>query len=148
MDLKNISVKSVFTNNLTFINTWNARLGFKFQKTMPVTSLYWLAAQQQFSILRRQRSSSIYSKFSVEFTELTPSLQNSHKEAWKLQKPKNDREMEIYLFRNLRVKARLKNLQKYLKPSFVVFTSSMVKNNLENISTESVLTSNLTFINP
>ena len=43
---------------------------------MPVISLYWFAEQQQTSALRRQKSGSIYSKFSVEWSELTPSFQN------------------------------------------------------------------------
>ena len=38
--------------------------------------LYWFAAQQQTIILRHQKSRSIYSKFSVELSELTPSFQN------------------------------------------------------------------------
>ena len=43
---------------------------------MPVISLYWFPAQQQTSTYRRQKSRSIYLKFSVELSELTPSLQN------------------------------------------------------------------------
>ena len=43
---------------------------------MPVISLYRFAAQQQTSTLRRQKSCYIYSKFSVELSELTPSFQN------------------------------------------------------------------------
>ena len=39
---------------------------------MPVISLYWFAVQQQTSTSRRQKSSSVYSKFSVEQSELTP----------------------------------------------------------------------------
>ena len=42
----------------------------------PVISLHWFAVQQQTSILRHQKSRSIYSKFSLELSELTPSLQN------------------------------------------------------------------------
>ena len=38
--------------------------------------MYWFAAQQQTSTYRRQKSRSIYSKFSVELSELTPSFQN------------------------------------------------------------------------
>ena len=40
------------------------------------SSLYWFAAQQQTSTFRRQKSRSIYSKFSVEENELTLSFQN------------------------------------------------------------------------
>ena len=43
---------------------------------MRVISLYWFAAQQQTSACRRQASGSFYSKFSVEWSELTPSFQN------------------------------------------------------------------------
>ena len=48
---------------------------------MPVISLYWFAAQQ--------KPRSIYSKFSVELSELTPSFQNPQEVAQKLQKPNN-----------------------------------------------------------
>ena len=54
----------------------------------------------------------------------------------------------MYEFRGLRVKAQVINLQKYLKPTFLVFTIFMVIFNLKNISIKSVFTSNLTFINP
>ena len=43
---------------------------------MPVISLYWFDAQQQTSTSRRQKSCSVYSKFSVEESELTPSFRN------------------------------------------------------------------------
>ena len=39
---------------------------FEISKKMPVISLYWFAAQQQTSTLRRQTSGSIYSKFGIE----------------------------------------------------------------------------------
>ena len=45
-------------------------------KKMPVISVYWLAAQQQASTCRRQKSRSIYSKFNAEDNELTPSFQD------------------------------------------------------------------------
>ena len=48
---------------------------------MPVISLYWFAVQQQTSTYRRQKSGSIYLKFSVEVNELTPSFQNPQKVA-------------------------------------------------------------------
>ena len=48
---------------------------------MPVISMYWFAAQQQTSTLRRQKSRSIYSKFSAELSELTASFQNLHEVA-------------------------------------------------------------------
>ena len=60
-------------------------------KKMPVISLYWFAAEQQSSTCRRQKSHSIYSIFSVEENELTPSFQNPQKVAKKLQKPNNAR---------------------------------------------------------
>ena len=43
---------------------------------MLVILLYWFPAQQQTSTLRRQKSRCIYSKFSVELSELTPSFPN------------------------------------------------------------------------
>ena len=52
---------------------------------MSVTSLYWFAAQQQTSTYRRQKSRSIYSKFSVERRQLIPSFQNPQEVAKKLQ---------------------------------------------------------------
>ena len=51
-------------------------LRFEISKKMTVISLYWFAAQQQTSTCRLQKSSSIYPKFSVEESELTPSFQN------------------------------------------------------------------------
>ena len=56
---------------------------------MLVISLYWFAAQQQTSTYRRQKSCSIQSKFSVEWSELTTSFQNPQEVAQKLQKPSN-----------------------------------------------------------
>ena len=58
---------------------------------MPEISLYWFAAQQQTSTRRRQKSCSIYSKFIVEESELTPSFQKPQEVAQKLQKPNNAR---------------------------------------------------------
>ena len=58
---------------------------------MPVISLYWFAAQQQTSTCRLQKSHSIYSKFSVEEIEVTPSFQNPQEVAKKFQKPNNAR---------------------------------------------------------
>ena len=49
----------------------------------------WFAAQQQTSTCRRQKSRSIYSKFSVEENELASSFQNSQEMAKKFQKPNN-----------------------------------------------------------
>ena len=66
-------------------------LQFEIFKKLPVISLYWFAAQQQTSTCRRQKSRSIYSKFSVEWSELTPSFQNALEVASKLQKPSNAR---------------------------------------------------------
>ena len=51
-------------------------LWFEISKIMPVISLYWFAAQQITSTYRRQKSCSIYWKFSVEWSELTRSFQN------------------------------------------------------------------------
>ena len=48
---------------------------------MPVISLYWFAAQQQISTCRRQKSCSIYSRFSVEENELTPGFQKQQEVA-------------------------------------------------------------------
>ena len=38
-NLKKISIKGVFTSNLTFINPYNALFGLKSKKKMPVISL-------------------------------------------------------------------------------------------------------------
>ena len=56
---------------------------------MPAISLYWFATQQQISTCRRQKSCSIYLKFDVEWSELTPSFQNPQEVAQKLEKPNN-----------------------------------------------------------
>ena len=88
---------------------------------MPVISLYWYAAQDQTSTLRRQKFRSIYSKFRVDLSEFTPSFLNRQEVAEKLQKPNNARKAYLYVFRGLRVKARVANLQKYIKPRFLVF---------------------------
>ena len=114
---------------------------------MPVISLYWFAAQQT-STLRHQKSHSIYSKFSVELSELTPNFQNPQEVASKLQKPNNAPKTQIYIFCSQRVKARVTDLQKYLKTSFFIFTSFMVIFSLKKISIRSVFISNLTLINP
>ena len=52
------------------------------------------------------------------------------------------------VFRGLKVKALVTNLQKYPKQSFVVFAWSMVTFNPKIISINSVFISNFTFINP
>ena len=44
-------------------------------KNFPAISLYWFAAQQQTSSHSCQKSHFIYSKFSAEWNELTPSVQ-------------------------------------------------------------------------
>ena len=41
---------------------------------MPIILLFWFAAQLQTSTGRRQKYGSSYSKFTVEFNEVTPSL--------------------------------------------------------------------------
>ena len=43
---------------------------------MRLFSLYWFAAQQQTSAIRRQKYRAIYSKISLELSELTASFQN------------------------------------------------------------------------
>ena len=48
---------------------------------MPVIALNWFAAQQQTSTLRRQKYRSIYSKFSVELSGLTPRFQKEQEVA-------------------------------------------------------------------
>ena len=70
---------------------------------MPVISLYWFAAQQQTSTCRRQKSHSIYSKFSLEENELTNSFQNPQEVAKKLQKRNSARKTQICVFRRLKV---------------------------------------------
>ena len=68
--------KNVEINPLINILTLRMRSSVWNLKKMPVISLYWFAAQQRTSTCRRQKSSSIYSKFSVEESEFTPSFQN------------------------------------------------------------------------
>ena len=76
---------------LRLINPQNALFGFEISKKMPVISMYWFAAQQQTSTYQRQKYRPIYSKFSVEQSELTPSFQNLQEVALKLQKRHNAR---------------------------------------------------------
>ena len=46
----------------------------KIFEKMPVISLYWFAAQQQNSLLRRQKDSLFDSRFSVESYEYVPTF--------------------------------------------------------------------------
>ena len=69
-NLKMISIESVYTSNLTFINP--LALWFENSKKMLVISRYWFVTQQQTSTSRQQKSGSVYSNFSVEESELTP----------------------------------------------------------------------------
>ena len=57
----------------------------------------------------------LLSRFSVESNEYVPSFYKKQEVAWKLQKPNNDLKIETYVFRCLRVKEPLRNLQKHLK---------------------------------
>ena len=66
------------------ILTLKCALRFEISKKMPIISLYWFAAQQQTSTYNRQKSRTNYSKFSVEWSELTPSFQNPQEVALKL----------------------------------------------------------------
>ena len=77
-NLERISIKDVFTSNLTFINPYNTLFGLQSQKKS-VISLYWFAAKRQTSTLSRYSSRSIYSKTNVELSELTPTFQNLQK---------------------------------------------------------------------
>ena len=52
--------------------TLERALQFEISKKMLVISLYWFAAQQQTSTTRPEKSGSVYSKFSVKESELTP----------------------------------------------------------------------------
>ena len=54
---------------------------FKIFEKMRVISLYWFAAQQQNSSLRRQKYSLFRSKFSVESNEYVPSFFKEQKVA-------------------------------------------------------------------
>ena len=56
---------------------------------MPVISLYWFAAQHETGTYQRKKSRSIYSKLSMEWSELTPSFQNLQEVALILQKQNN-----------------------------------------------------------
>ena len=75
-NLKKISIKSVFTSNLIFINPWNALFRLKPLKKLPLISLSWFGAQQQASTLSGQISRSTYSEFMEKLSEFTPSFQN------------------------------------------------------------------------
>ena len=145
-NFKLISIESVFISYLTFINPQNEFFGLKSQKKR-VISLYWFAAHLQTSTLRGHKSRTIYSKFSLKLSHLTPSFQNLKDWTQKLQKPNNTRKKYKFVIRSLRVKARLTNLKKYLKPSVFVFVQFMVVFNLKKITIKSVFTGNLTFIN-
>ena len=105
---------------------------------MQLISTYWFAATQETSTLRRQQSCSAYSKFSVELSEATPSFQN----------PEEGTKTYINIFRSLRIETRVNNLHIYLKLHFFVFTLLMVIFNLKKLSTITVLTSHLIFVNP
>ena len=61
---------------ISLLLTLERALQFEISKKMPVILLYWFAAHQQTSTLRRQKFRSIYSKCSVELSEITPSFQN------------------------------------------------------------------------
>ena len=65
-----------------------------------------------------------------------------------MQKLNTARKLEIYVFGGLGVKARLTNLQKYLKSSFSIFIWFMTIFNIKKMLIRSLFTSNLTFINP
>ena len=146
-NLKMISIESVFTNNLTFINPYNALFGWNLKK-IPVFLVYWLAVKQQTHKCRYRKYHYIYWKLSLVENELILSFNNALEVAWKLQKSNNAWKKKIYVFRGLRVKALVTNLQKDPKQSFFVFTWSMGSFNLKMISIKSVFINNLTFINP
>ena len=46
-NLEIISIKSVLTSDITFINPYNTLFGLKFLKKLPAILLYWFAAHQQ-----------------------------------------------------------------------------------------------------
>ena len=102
--------------------------------------------QQQTSTLTLKKSRFISSKFGVELTEFPPSFKNAQELAQKLQKPNNAWKTKIYVFRGLMVKARVTNLQKYLKPSFFVITWFKIIFNLKKICIKIVFTSNLALL--
>ena len=103
--------------------------------------------QQQTSTLTLKKSRFISSKFGVELTEFPPSFKNAQELAQKLQKPNNAWNTKMYVFRGLMVKARVTNLQKYLKASFFVITWFKIIFNLKKISIKSLFTCSLTFVN-
>ena len=70
-----ISIKSVFTSTLSFINTERA-LRFEMFEKMPLISLNWFAVHQQTITCKRQNSGCFYLKFSEKPNELTTSLWN------------------------------------------------------------------------
>ena len=66
----------MFPPVILLLLTLERALRFEISRKKPVISLCWFAAQQQTSTCRPQKSQSIYSKFSLEENELTPSFQN------------------------------------------------------------------------
>ena len=91
--------------------------------------MYLFAAQQQTSKLRRPKLRFVYSKLSFELSELTPRFQSTQEKAWKSLKPNSDKKTSIYVFWQLWVTPRVKNLQRYLKRSFFLFSWLMVISN-------------------
>ena len=128
----------------TYSLVWN------FQKNLgnfTVLVCCWFAMQQQTSRYRRGKFRAIHSRFSVKRSELTPIFQNLQEVAYNLQKPNVAQKTQIYVFRSLRVKARVRHLQKCPKQSFFVFASFRTALNVKIVFVKSIFTSNLTFIN-
>ena len=67
--------------------------------------------------------------------------------ALKMMKLKNARKLQTYVFRRVRVKARVKILHKYPKQSFLVVAIFMVIFTSKIISIKSIFTKNLSLIN-
>ena len=139
---KMILIKCTFTTNLSFINLYNLFFGLESQKIKLVILLCWFAAQQQTSSCRRLQS------YSILHYKVTLTSQNPGELTKRLQKPNNARKRKIYVFRGLRVKALVTNLQNYPKQYFFGSTWSMVTFNLKMILIKYVSPNNLTFMKP
>ena len=76
-----IWIKSIFSCNRYFINSYSAHFGLKLLKKIPVILLYWFPAQQNTSTLRCQKQGFFDLKFSVEPNIFVPSFYREHKVA-------------------------------------------------------------------
>ena len=69
-----ISIKSIFTNTLSFINPQNALFGLKSLKKYRSFRCTGLLGSSKLVHTDAKKSDSFYLRFSVEWNELTPSF--------------------------------------------------------------------------